>query len=171
MDFLQIPLSIDCARSRRNNVQDDGRLPSRFSGSKNGAPGKQGLPAGICADLCGATGLPAAGRAPGQRPVLGATGQSRVTSGLATNRPEPRNRVSLNTESIITGSAANLAKSSAIALLVGGLPFSLALLHLGTDIADSATLCSSPCLDKSVGGASSHAFLSKRLRICVAPGA
>jgi hypothetical protein len=35
----------------------------------------------------------------------------------------------------MTGSVANLAKSSAIALVVGGLPFSLALLHLGADMA------------------------------------
>jgi len=35
----------------------------------------------------------------------------------------------------MTGAVANLAKSSVIALLVGGLPFSLALLHLGADIA------------------------------------
>jgi hypothetical protein len=34
----------------------------------------------------------------------------------------------------MAGSVANLAKSSAIALLVGGLPFSLALLHLGVDM-------------------------------------
>ena len=34
----------------------------------------------------------------------------------------------------MAGSVDNLAKSSAIALLVGGFPFSLALLHLGTDM-------------------------------------
>jgi hypothetical protein len=46
----------------------------------------------------------------------------------------------LNTENIMTGSVANLAKSSAVALLAGGLPFSFALLHLGADMASPELL-------------------------------
>jgi hypothetical protein len=40
----------------------------------------------------------------------------------------------------VAGSVANLAKSSAIAALAGGLPFSLALLHLGADMASPELL-------------------------------
>ena len=40
----------------------------------------------------------------------------------------------------MAGSIANLAKSSSIALLGGGLPFSLALLHLGADMASPELL-------------------------------
>jgi hypothetical protein len=40
----------------------------------------------------------------------------------------------------MAGSVANLSKSSAIALLGGGLPFSLALLHLGVDMASPELL-------------------------------